>query len=338
LSCPRKSENPAAVGRRTSPKIPAQGSDGEGRAGRDRPARSAECLRPNFSKPNQIQTKPDQENGLGFSWIPSSYSGLFNELRAVQIKKELPSWSLVGARRQRACYEAHCLRQWAPRDKVRRWRVLPQGFALGVLGDSHSVRSKPIPPKACAHLHRRIEPFQGFAATFPAGPSDLSVRQPRSARRRLLPADFPPFVAVKPDAHPALPPQPLRRSTGRRASDLLAPDASGSFTHGRSSIEAKTKPSRDSTVCTSFVLNTIFRWREGTEKAPGFGASRAWIRQEHCERPQRSARPNCAPVPRCRQAVVVGASARAKTRHTCCRTLRCRRIMHYRQNIVLHEC
>jgi len=97
----------------------------------------------------------------------------------------------------------------------------PARAALGVLGDSHSVRSKPIPPKACAHLHRRIEPFQGFAATFPAGPSDLSVRQPRSARRRLLPADFPPFVAVKPDAHPALPPQPLRRSTGRRASDLL---------------------------------------------------------------------------------------------------------------------
>ena len=48
------------------------------RAGRDRPTSSAECLRSNSSKPNQNQTKPDQENGLGFSWIPSSDSGLFN--------------------------------------------------------------------------------------------------------------------------------------------------------------------------------------------------------------------------------------------------------------------
>src|SRR5271165_4541768 len=47
----------------------------------------ADRLRPNSSKPNQIQTKPDQENGLGFSWIPSSDSRLFNGLRAVQIKK-----------------------------------------------------------------------------------------------------------------------------------------------------------------------------------------------------------------------------------------------------------
>ncbi len=46
----------------------------------------ANDLRPNSSKPNQSQTKPDQENGLGFSWIPSSNSGLFNGLRAIQIK------------------------------------------------------------------------------------------------------------------------------------------------------------------------------------------------------------------------------------------------------------
>src|SRR5271166_4571759 len=37
-------------------------------------------LRPNSSKPNQSQTKPDQEKGLGFSWIPSSDSGLFNSM------------------------------------------------------------------------------------------------------------------------------------------------------------------------------------------------------------------------------------------------------------------
>ncbi len=53
-------------------------------------------LRPKFSKPNPIQTKPDQENGLGFSWIPSSDSGLFNGLQAVQTiqikKSQLPRW------------------------------------------------------------------------------------------------------------------------------------------------------------------------------------------------------------------------------------------------------
>ena len=41
-------------------------------------------LRPNSSKPNPSQTKPDQENGLGFSWIPSSDLWLFKELRAFQ--------------------------------------------------------------------------------------------------------------------------------------------------------------------------------------------------------------------------------------------------------------
>src|SRR5271166_1719791 len=45
------------------------------------------AFRPNSSKPNPIQTKPDQENGLGLSWIPSSDSGLFNGLRALQNKK-----------------------------------------------------------------------------------------------------------------------------------------------------------------------------------------------------------------------------------------------------------
>src|SRR5271166_6204336 len=39
---------------------------------------------PNSSKPNPNQTKPDQDNGLGLSWIPSSDSGLFNGLRAAQ--------------------------------------------------------------------------------------------------------------------------------------------------------------------------------------------------------------------------------------------------------------
>src|SRR5271157_3193489 len=48
------------------------------------------AFRPNSSKPNPIQTKPDQENGLGLSWIPSSDLRLFNRLRAVQIKKRTP--------------------------------------------------------------------------------------------------------------------------------------------------------------------------------------------------------------------------------------------------------
>ncbi len=56
--------------------------------------RLAERLRPNSSKPNPSQTKPVQEYWLGFSWIPSSDSGLFNELRAAQIKN-----GLVGAGR-----------------------------------------------------------------------------------------------------------------------------------------------------------------------------------------------------------------------------------------------
>src|SRR5271166_3888323 len=64
-------------------------------------------LRPNFSKPNQTRTKPNQENGLGLCRIPSSDSGLFNGLRAVQSKKT--------ARTLRGSLPA----QWAPRDEVR---------------------------------------------------------------------------------------------------------------------------------------------------------------------------------------------------------------------------
>src|SRR5271166_5833183 len=72
-------------------------------------------LRPKFSKPNPIQTKPDQENGLGFSWIPSSDSGLFNELRAIQIKKiQLPRWRWGSAASE---HPRRRLRQWAPRDE-----------------------------------------------------------------------------------------------------------------------------------------------------------------------------------------------------------------------------
>src|SRR5271166_4824030 len=40
---------------------------------------------PNTPKPNPSQTKRDQENGLGFSWIPSSDSSFFNGLRANQV-------------------------------------------------------------------------------------------------------------------------------------------------------------------------------------------------------------------------------------------------------------
>ncbi len=43
--------------------------------------------RPNPSKPNQSRTKPSQGNRLGFSWICSSDSGLFNGLRGFQRKK-----------------------------------------------------------------------------------------------------------------------------------------------------------------------------------------------------------------------------------------------------------
>src|SRR5271169_6128061 len=54
---------------------------------------------PSQTKSKPSQTKPDQENGLGFSWIPSSDSRLFNGLRAIQIKKiQLPRWSVVCAR------------------------------------------------------------------------------------------------------------------------------------------------------------------------------------------------------------------------------------------------
>jgi hypothetical protein len=48
-------------------------------------------LGPNPSKPNQSRTKPNQENGLGFSWIPSSDSELFNGLQAIQRKKFSPA-------------------------------------------------------------------------------------------------------------------------------------------------------------------------------------------------------------------------------------------------------
>ena len=52
-------------------------------------------LGPNSSKPNQSQSKPDQEKGLGFSWIPSSNSRLFNGLRAIQSKKKFFSRPLL---------------------------------------------------------------------------------------------------------------------------------------------------------------------------------------------------------------------------------------------------
>src|SRR5208337_318138 len=44
-------------------------------------------LGPNSSKPHQSQSKPNQETKLVFSWIPSSDSGLFRGLRAIQVKK-----------------------------------------------------------------------------------------------------------------------------------------------------------------------------------------------------------------------------------------------------------
>src|SRR5271165_1636150 len=46
---------------------------------------SRDIFRPNPPKPNPSQTKPDQEKGLGFSWIPSSDSSLFNGLRVSQV-------------------------------------------------------------------------------------------------------------------------------------------------------------------------------------------------------------------------------------------------------------
>src|SRR5208337_752989 len=53
------------------------------RAGRTRPQGR---LGPNHPKPNPSQTKKNQGNGLGFSWISSSDFGLFNGLRATQSK------------------------------------------------------------------------------------------------------------------------------------------------------------------------------------------------------------------------------------------------------------
>src|SRR5271157_3687701 len=58
------------------------------------------AFRPNSSKPNPIQTKPDQENELGLSWIPSSDSGLFKGLRADQSKMgKMPKCNSAESRR-----------------------------------------------------------------------------------------------------------------------------------------------------------------------------------------------------------------------------------------------
>ena len=54
--------------------------------------RPVDPLKPNSSKPNQSPTKPNQGNGLGFSWISWSDSGLFSGLRGIQMKK-IPSWA-----------------------------------------------------------------------------------------------------------------------------------------------------------------------------------------------------------------------------------------------------
>jgi len=48
------------------------------------------CLRPNFSKPTQEKPRKIGLDFLGFSWIPSSESGLFKGLRAIQRKKFTP--------------------------------------------------------------------------------------------------------------------------------------------------------------------------------------------------------------------------------------------------------
>ena len=53
-------------------------------------------LRPNSSKPNQIQTKPDQENGFGLSWIPSSIRAFSMSYGQSKSKMHLPC--PVGAR------------------------------------------------------------------------------------------------------------------------------------------------------------------------------------------------------------------------------------------------
>ena len=96
---------------------------------------------PNSSKPNQTQTKPDQENGLGFSWIPSSDSGLFKRLRAVQIKNQKcdSQDGVLSAADGQASYEARRLRNGRLGTKS------VGDTRLAALGVTHWFRSSRLP-------------------------------------------------------------------------------------------------------------------------------------------------------------------------------------------------
>ena len=86
-------------------------------------------LGPNHPKPNQSQTKQNQENGLGFTWIPSSDSGLFNGLRATKANKN------SRPRRRRSSSAQEGPSQKSP------WRIIsPKASSRSLRGPS------PVPP------------------------------------------------------------------------------------------------------------------------------------------------------------------------------------------------
>jgi hypothetical protein len=172
-----------------------------------------ERLRPNSSKPNQTQTKPDQENGLGFSWILSSDSWLFNGLRAIQIKKMQLPRSSPGARRPASIRPI----AWGnghvgtkPVGDARpphrpRWELRATRIGLSAADRRQQAAGLRATRPAGRHFRARIEAFQSLAAPFP-GESHRTVHRgsrldrpasrlprlawPRGDPRRLMASEF----------------------------------------------------------------------------------------------------------------------------------------------------
>ena len=131
-------------------------------------------LGPNSSKPNQSQSKPDQENGLGFSWICSSDSGLFNGLRAVQsvqprARRACPSGARPSGERRREFFGTTV----AARPSTRYWGS-GAAEAIPFPGADLAFSSR------CGAISRR--------ASFPSGPAAPQCRRPkrRGSRDRPL--------------------------------------------------------------------------------------------------------------------------------------------------------
>ncbi len=182
LVMPTRSGHPALVGRRDESESSHAGIRWRGAHGDDRP-RSTERPQAKIlqAEPNR-QTKPDQENGLGLSWISSSDSGLFNGLRAIQSKKF--NHRVVAAKTGSSKLPADIGQRANPVGEACSWRSGPPLFAGVTWGSGGAISG--CESSLSRDLRRHFRPRLAFglspadrvpAARLP-GKSSASVHGP----------------------------------------------------------------------------------------------------------------------------------------------------------------